>query len=351
MSDDSRAREVEQLGDCDDALSRHYDLAILDLDGVVYHGEVPVPGAVEALETARHRGMHLAYVTNNASQPPEVVVERLRTMDVPVADGDVVTSAQAAARVVAEAVRPGARVLVVGDEGLISAVCERGLSVTNSAHGSPEAVVQGFSPTVDWAQLAEATYAVAAGSVWVASNTDPTLPTSRGMAPGNGAFVAAVAGATGASPVVAGKPEPPLLEETLQRVGGRSPIVVGDRLETDIAAANSVGVDSLLVLTGVSGLDDLAHAPPASRPTYVGADLGALHQPQPVVEEDGWTRVCEGMAVREDARRLVPERTGPSASGEATALVRAAVALAWSLQSCGALDLTEVHRQLASLVR
>jgi len=217
----------------------------------------------------------------------------------------VITSAQAAARVVAGKVPAGAAVLVIGGEGLVEAVRERGLRPVRSLDDDPAAVVQGYDPTVGWAQLAEASYAVAKGLPWVASNTDMTIPTARGTAPGNGTLVAAVRTATGVEPEVAGKPLPPMHRETVIRTGAKRPLVVGDRLDTDIEGAFNGGVDSLLVFTGVSRPEELPEAPAKYRPTYVAADLRGLLRVQPelVAGEDGsyacggWTATVAGGAL------------------------------------------------------
>ncbi|AYY15524.1 HAD-IIA family hydrolase [Actinobacteria bacterium YIM 96077] len=277
-----------------------YDVALLDLDGVVYVGEAPVEHAAQALREARARDMRLAFVTNNASRTPAIVAAHLTRIGIHASEQEVVTSAQAAARLLAEQLPRDARVLVVGGAGLHEAVRERGLAPVTSLEEDTQAVVQGFSPDVDWRALAEGAYAVARGLPWVASNIDRTIPTARGVAPGNGALVDAVRAATGRDPVVAGKPEPPMHREAMVRTGAHRPLVVGDRLDTDIDGARRAGSDSLLVLTGVTSPEELVMAPPQLRPTYVGADLRALHQqaPQLGVEPGrdqcgGWTATIE----------------------------------------------------------
>lgn len=257
-------------------LAERYDVALLDLDGVVYVGPNPVEHAADALARARSRGMRLAFVTNNASRTPEAVAGHLTELGIEAARAEVVTSAHAAVGLLAEELRPGARVLVVGGEGLRAALHERGMQPVSSLDDRPEAVVQGFAPDVGWADLAEGAYAVQRGLPWVASNADRTIPTVRGLAPGNGMLVAAISAATGRQPVVAGKPEPPMHREAMARTGAERPLVVGDRLDTDIEGAQRAGVDSLLVLTGVTTPVDLLCAPHELRPTYVGLDLRAL---------------------------------------------------------------------------
>ncbi|MGA5823480.1 HAD-IIA family hydrolase [Kitasatospora sp. NPDC094028] len=286
-------------------LTEVYDTALLDLDGVVYAGAHAIEHAVPSLDAARSAGMRLAYVTNNASRPPRVVAEHLTELGVPAEPADVINSAQAAARVVAEKVPAGAKVLVVGGPGLVEALAEHGLVAVRSLAEEPLAVVQGFDPSVGWAHLAEASYAVQSGLPWVASNTDMTVPRSEGIAPGNGTLVAAVRAATGVEPEVAGKPLPPMHRETILRTGAQRPLVVGDRLDTDIEGAFNGGVDSLLVFTGVTTPAQLLAAPAEHRPTYLAADLRGLLVAHPGVTAagggfvcGGWTAVAEGGTLR-----------------------------------------------------
>ncbi|MGX2998019.1 HAD-IIA family hydrolase [Streptomyces sp. JNUCC 64] len=265
-------------------LNEAYDTALLDLDGVVYAGGSAIAHAVDALDVAGTRGMRLAYVTNNALRTPDAVAGHLTELGIPTAAGEVITSAQAVARLIAEDVPEGARVLVIGGEGLRVALRERGLTPVESADDDPVAVVQGYGgPELPWGRFAEASYAIARGVPWYASNTDLTIPSGRGIAPGNGAAVEVVRIATGAEPRVAGKPLPPMHRETVLRTGARRPLVVGDRLDTDIEGAFNGGVDSLLVLTGVTDGALLLAAPPQHRPTYVDADLRGLLTGQPDV--------------------------------------------------------------------
>ncbi|MFG2116352.1 HAD hydrolase-like protein [Streptomyces sp. NPDC048718] len=269
------------------ALDEAYDTALLDLDGVVYYaGGNAVPHAVEALGAARAGGMRLAYVTNNALRTPDVVAAHLTELGVPSEPADVITSAQAVARLIADEVPPGSRILLIGGEGLRVALRERGLVPVESADDDPVAVVQGYGgPELQWARFAEASYAVGRGLPWYASNTDRTIPGARGIAPGNGAAVEVVRMATGAEPRVAGKPLPPMHRETVLRTGAQRPLVVGDRLDTDIEGAFNGEVDSLLVLTGVTDVAQLLAAVPEHRPTYVAADLRGLLTAQPGVTE------------------------------------------------------------------
>lgn len=261
-----------------DALLRSYDALLLDLDGVVYRGQHAVPYAPEVLVLA-HESLRLAYVTNNASRTPESVAAHLAELGLPATEEDVVTSAQAGAALLSTLVPRGSSVLVVGGEGLEVALRAEGLEPVRDADSGAMAVIQGHSPDTGWRILAEATFALRAGLPWVATNTDMTFPTERGAAPGNGQFVEVLARTTGRAPVVAGKPYPTLMEHSVRRVNSVRPLVVGDRLDTDIAGAVGIGADSLLVLTGISTLAEACQAGPESRPTYISADLRGLLEP------------------------------------------------------------------------
>ena len=313
------------LRGCAEPLDTAYDVALLDLDGVVYLGGTAIPGAAQALRKAGEAGMRLAYVTNNAFRTPAAIAELLTGFGVPAVPGDVVTSAHAAARMLAERLPTGAQVLVVGGSGLRMAVRERGLSPVSTAADRPRAVVQGYSPDVDYSMLVEGGLAVAAGALFVASNADLTLPSSRGRQPGNGSLIQVIATATGVRPLVAGKPEPPLHRESVLRTGAKHPLVVGDRLDTDIEGAHRVGADSLLVLTGVTGPAELLLAPPSQRPTYLSADLAGLLGPHPDVTSQDGAFGCGGWTARVAGDRL--ELTG---GGEPIDGLRVSCAAAWA---------------------
>ncbi|HEY5984933.1 MAG TPA: HAD family hydrolase, partial [Streptosporangiaceae bacterium] len=207
-------------------LTSRYDVALLDLDGVVYIGGSAVSGAAEALAKAAAAGMGLAFVTNNASRTPSAVAAQLTGLGVPARAEQVITSAQAAARLLAERLPPGSPVLIVGGIGLRVAVRERGLRPVSVASDRPAAVVQGYAPDIGYALLAEGALAVANGAWYVASNADLTLPSVRGRQPGNGSLLQVIITATGRRPVIAGKPEPPLHAEAVARTGAQRPLVV-----------------------------------------------------------------------------------------------------------------------------
>ncbi|MHB1165642.1 MAG: HAD-IIA family hydrolase [Candidatus Nanopelagicales bacterium] len=302
-----------------------FDAVLFDLDGVVYVGSDPVAHAAEAIAATREAGLACAFVTNNAARSPQDVAEHLAELGIPARPDDVVTSPQAAVTVLAGYVPPGSRVLVIGGGGIDDALAHRGFVPVRSLAEDPAAVMQGFSPDLSWRDLAEATYAVRAGLPWIATNPDLTFPTARGLAPGNGSLVQAVATASGRRPdAVAGKPEPPLLNEAVARTGARRPLMIGDRLDTDIAAGPPAGIPTLLVLTGVSTLDELCGAAPGERPDYIGADLRVLAEPYPLVAGVGVVTCGEWRA------RLVDDAV--DAIGPADRPwdgVRCAAALSW----------------------
>jgi HAD superfamily hydrolase (TIGR01450 family) len=285
-------RPVRTLRGSARPLTELYDVALLDLDGVVYVGPDAVPGAPEALASAREHGMRLAFVTNNAARPPHVVADHLTELGIVARADEVITSAQAAARYLADRLPGGARVLVVGTTGLEQALRERGLLPVHDATGQVDAVVQGYSPDLNWQLLAEGAVAINRGVLWVATNLDPTVPSPRGPLPGNGSLVAALRHATGAEPIATGKPDPTMHRESLLRSEARRPLVVGDRLDTDIEGANAVGCDSLLVFSGVTTAADLLAAPAALRPTYLAQDVRGLLVAHPAPRSDDRMATC-----------------------------------------------------------
>ncbi|MFJ8002237.1 HAD-IIA family hydrolase [Streptomyces sp. NPDC096310] len=340
MSQQSRTRPSGSAT----ALSEAYDTALLDLDGVVYAGGAAIAYAVESLATARDAGMRLAYVTNNALRPPDTVAAHLTELGVPAEPDDVITSAQAVSRLIADQLPAGSKVLVIGGDGLRVALRERGLEPVDSADDGPAAVVQGYGgPDLPWARFAEACYAINRGVPWFASNTDLTIPGARGIMPGNGAAVEVVRIGTGAEPQVAGKPLPPMHRETILRTGARKALVVGDRLDTDIEGAFNGGVDSLLVLTGVTDGARLLAAEPRHRPTYVDADLRGMLTGQPeVVERDGGFG-CGGWTASAGAGALTLDGDGTALDG-----LRALCAAAWTDAGEGACAL-DAGKALARL--
>lgn len=310
-------------------LSTAHDVALVDLDGVAYKGPNAIPTAPPALEAARAQGLRLVFVTNNASREPGEVAAHLTELGIPATDTEVLTAAQAGAAMLTEHLPQGAKVLVVGGKGLRTAVTAQGFAVVDSAEDGPDAVIQGFAPTLGWKDLAEAAYAINKGAAYFATNLDLTLPTERGMAPGNGSLVAAVVTATGVTPPAAGKPEPGMFQLAATRAGAQRPLVIGDRLDTDLKGARAAGIPGLLVLTGVSDVREALLSPPEHRPSYIGADLGTLAEDHPAPVQDGeWWHVGEARAHVFEGRLLVD-------GGSPIDRVRAACCAAWAAADSG----------------
>ncbi|MBG6240221.1 HAD superfamily hydrolase (TIGR01450 family) [Mycetocola sp. CAN_C7] len=308
------------------------DVLLADLDGVVYAGAHAIPHAIESLNRAAE-SIRVGYITNNASRTDASVATHLTELGLTVAPNEVVTSPQAAVRLLGDHVPAGSTVLVVGGEGLVNELAKGGYSVTRSADDNPAAVLQGFAPEVGWAQLAEASYALhprADGSEipWIATNTDWTIPQARGIAPGNGTLVSAVHTAVGRLATVAGKPETPIFEEATARFDATAPLFIGDRLDTDILGANRAGMDSVLVLTGIDKAKHVLAADKFSRPTYIVDDLRQLHEPYPEtrMSRNGSEASVGSAVVRIDGNDVVIVREGTSPID----LLRAGCAAIWS---------------------
>jgi HAD superfamily hydrolase (TIGR01450 family) len=300
------------------------DALLLDLDGTAFRGGQAVAGAPKTIDEVRRGGTPVRFVTNNASRSPAEVAAHLSDLGFEARSEEVSTSSQAAAALLTEHAVVG-DVLVVGTEALAAEVEAVGLTPVRSRRPDVVAVVQGHSPDTGWRNLAEACLAIRDGVLWVACNVDVTLPTERGELPGNGAMVAALRAATRAEPVVAGKPERPLLDQASRAVGARRPLVIGDRLETDIAGATNAGMDALLVLSGVSTAADLLAAPRDQRPRYLAADLTGVRRPADELEIGGdrspWqARVVDGAV----------EVRGGDSSADPLDLLRAACAAWWA---------------------
>ena len=264
-----------------------YDTAVFDLDGVIYLGAQAVPGVAQAIIGLRERGVRVGFVTNNAARSPHEVAEHLVSLGIAVSPDDIVTSGQAVARLMADRFEAGSPVLVVGTAALEAEIRAVGLVPVASSTDRPVAVVVGYAPQLRWADLNDACFAVQAGAVWYGCNPDRTRPQVEGQAIGLGAILDAMrVTMPEQEPILAGKPRRPLLDETLRRLGSARPIFVGDRLDTDIEGAHVVGIDSLFVLSGSHGADDLVAARPEHRPTYLAADISGLLAP-PVGTGDG----------------------------------------------------------------
>jgi glycerol-1-phosphatase len=270
------------------SLAEQHDCLLCDLDGTLFRGAQATVGAIETLAAVKAR---ILFITNNASRGATEVADHLRDLGFAAKPDDVVTSAQTAARLLASELPPESAVLVVGTDALAAEVAAVGLRPVRQYSDKPVAVVEGHSPHTCWADLAEAALAIRGGALWLAANVDLTLPTERGLLPGNGAIVAALRAATEQEPKVAGKPEPTLFRDALKQSDFQSPLVIGDRLDTDIAGANAAELPSLLVLTGVSTAEQTMFAPVHERPTYIANDLRALRDTPErlqVARQPGW---------------------------------------------------------------
>lgn len=302
------------------SLIADFDGIVCDLDGVVYRGHAVVPHAVESVLSAIAAGVLVVYATNNASRSPAEVSAHLDSLGLPGPESRIVTSAQAGAQYVAHRCPRGSRVLAVGGPGVSLALLEAGLiPVLPQAAPSeqpPVAVLQGYGAQVAWTDLAEAAYAIQAGALWVATNDDSTLPTDKGVAPGNGALVGAVRQAVATDPVVVGKPHTPLYDLSVSVLGTSTErtLAIGDRLDTDISGAVAAGMDSLFVFGGVHGWADIVGVDQSARPRFVATDLRSLHLTyEPPVQDlkDPAHWVCgQAQASVSESGDLVMARTG-----------------------------------------
>ncbi len=303
-------------------LAWQHDCLLLDLDGTVFRGDQATPGAVETLATVESR---ILFVTNNASRDAGQVAQHLEDLGFTAEPADIVTSAQSAARLLAEQLPQGAKVLIVGTDALAAEVSGVGLVPVRQWSDAPVAVVQGHSPQTSWPDLAEAALAIRSGGLWVAANVDKTLPSERGLLPGNGSMVAALCTATECEPQVAGKPSPVLMQDAMSRGDFHTPLVIGDRLDTDIAGANASQMPSLMVLCGVNSAEDAIWAIPQERPQYLAEDLRALTAEADTLRigpHPGWQVEFDSAVVR--------VRSTGEDPGDALSVVRVIAAAVWA---------------------
>lgn len=258
---------------------RKYQGLMVDLDGTVFEGSRPVDGAKEGL--ADHE---VVYITNNASRAPQQVAAHLTELGFSTQPNQVMTSAMAACLMAREVFEDNEesgnrvkgvprKVFVIGAESFKQLAREADLDVVDSADDNPEVVLHGHSPDNDWARLSEGALAIQRGARYIASNLDSTLPTERGFMVGNGSMVAAVTNATGVVPDAPGKPKPTMFEACRPQLDGLDILVIGDRLNTDIAGGNNAGLPTLCTVTGVSTHRDILAAKPGERPTYIAANM------------------------------------------------------------------------------
>ncbi|MDR0959827.1 MAG: HAD-IIA family hydrolase [Propionibacteriaceae bacterium] len=328
-----------------------YDTIGFDLDGVIYRGPDEVPGAAGTLAALRAQGTKIGFVTNNAQRSPETVAAHLRRLGIKAASADVVTSAQAIARVMAREMAPGSPVLVIGSEALTSEITGVGLAVTSQWRDAA-AIVVGFDPEQTWENLNDACFAVQRGATWYACNDDATRPTDEGIAIGMGGILAAMTNALpDDQPIIAGKPFRPLLDETIARLGAQRMLFVGDRLDTDIEGAHNINGDSLFVLSGSHGKRDLIAAPPHQHPTTIGADITALLEPARLADSNGGdTEVrCRQQIARRAADGALTLATEPQDVAEQLDALWAVAVLAWRQPADGRLDASAALERLPDL--
>lgn len=279
---DLLAQPEQYLLSSEQPLSRVHDALLLDLDGTTYLGKIAAPNAPEGLAQAKAHGAHAMYLTNNSGRSPEVVAQHLCSIGIPTNPADILNSSQVAAYKAKELLPAGAKVLLIGAEGLYRAFEDSGFEIVACADDAPDAVIQGLSEQATWAQLSEGVLAIHNHSaLHIATNLDATIPKERGPMIGNGSFVACISNATGSKPINCGKPEPTMFEIGAQAAHAQRPLAVGDRLDTDIAGAVAAHVPSFHVLTGVSLARDIMLAEPDRRPSYLGIDMLDLNTPHP----------------------------------------------------------------------
>lgn len=310
-------------------LAKHYDAALFDLDGVIYLGPYAIPGVPETVHELRELGVRVGFVTNNAARTPATVAKHLTDLGIEAGEADVVNSTMATLRMLSEQLPEGAKVLPVGTSALAEQLEGDGYTVVKSKDDGPIAVVQGYDPHIDWQLLEEGAFAIQGGADWFVTNPDLTRPSERGIVPGCGTQLQVIQACVRVTPKIAGKPHPPLLNETVRRLGSERPLFVGDRLDTDVLGANNVGMDSLFVFTGAHGKLDLADAEPGYRPTFIGYDVATLLEAPRVATREGDVAVVGAQRVARDGERAVLE-TEPQGREEQLDALWAMLQLRWN---------------------
>jgi HAD superfamily hydrolase (TIGR01457 family) len=260
------------------SLYEEYRGFIIDLDGVLYLLDSPIPGSADTVNRLAEMGLRFVFLTNNSASTPSQYVEKLEGFGVGIAPEQVVSSSHAVARYLEDEYDTSGRTaFVIGGDGLRGEIRSKGMRLLDDLEGrQAEFVFVGWDRAFDFEKLKTAVIAIRAGAVYIATNVDATYPTPEGLWPGAGSIVAAVTVGSGLEPYVAGKPNPLIVELALERLGldASEALLVGDRLDTDIKAGLLAGVDTLLVLTGVSGREEIESS--GIRPTHVLDDLSAL---------------------------------------------------------------------------
>jgi HAD superfamily hydrolase (TIGR01457 family) len=279
--------------------AERYGCILFDLDGVLYRGENAVPQAPPTMAELRRRGVRPVFLTNNSSRTPRQVADKLRAIGIEADPGEVVTSALATAELLAE--RGGGRAFVIGQDGVREALTDAAIRVLEGEPEEADLVVVGFDGGATYASLKRASLLVQRGARLVATNADASYPAADGLWPGAGALLSVITTTTGAEPEIVGKPFRPLFEAGRRRGGGGRPLVVGDRLDTDIEGAARLGWDTMLVLTGVSGREDVERT--GIRPTVIAEDVSALLE---APREAGGRGAILGRGVRDAERDRTP---------------------------------------------
>lgn len=305
-----------------------YDLVLADLDGVIYEGNRAIENSVTSINSLAAAGIPVGYVTNNSSRKQQTIADQLNSFGLTVTANQVISSGKTAVELLQKRVSPGAKIYVVGGEGLRGFVTEAGFEIVSSSDEKPVAVLQGFAPEVSWRELAEASYCIQNGAIWIASNSDWTLPQEKGIAPGNGTLVSAVHTAVGQFPIVAGKPETAIFETAKETFNSSSALFIGDRLETDILGAKRAGIESAIVLTGIASKKDVIAAKPDERADYILETLADLlvNYVQPVQTKRGWR--CNDAEVELLGDRVLVTKGDPTS----IAALRAACKVIWNAE-------------------
>jgi HAD superfamily hydrolase (TIGR01457 family) len=294
------------------SLARRYDALLVDLDGVVYRGDQVVPAAAATLPELHRQGVRVLFLTNNSARTPEQVAAKLQGLGIQAEAREVLTSAVATASLLRRDGGSGRSAFVIGERGIREALEQAGVRLVDGEPQACDLVVVGWDRSVDYAKLRTASLLVERGARLIATNSDPSYPAPDGLWPGAGAILSAVTTTTGAPALVVGKPARPMFEAAVEATGSRNPLVVGDRLETDVGGAAAMGWDSLLVLSGAARPSDLLRS--SDLPTYVGPDISAvLDDPPPARfrraapgDLDGLRTLLESSGLRADGldRRL-----------------------------------------------
>ncbi len=248
---------------------------IIDVDGVLWRGSRAMPGVPEFFDFLRAHKIAFIIATNNSARPTSEIVERLGGMNVTVRAEEVLTSAEATALYLPRLVPRGARVFVVGGEGIANEMERAGYALVDQG---ADVVVAGLDMTLTYEKLRRATLEIRHGAKFVGTNDDKTLPSAEGDIPGAGAIIAAIQAATGVAPVVIGKPARAMFDIAVEKLGAArdATAMLGDRLETDIEGAQRAGLKSILVLTGITTRETLAQS--KIQPDFIFDDLDALRE-------------------------------------------------------------------------